>query len=71
MGLAVLGGSILDTPIASLALKRGGHLRVGLEDDPSGPPNVEQVQRAVDLCEKAGREPASATQARAILGLPR
>ncbi len=70
-GTAVLGGSILDTPIASLALERGGHLRVGLEDDPSGPPNVEQVQRAVELCEKVGREPASPTQARAILGLPR
>ena len=30
--VAVLGGSLLDAPIARLALERGGHLRVGLED---------------------------------------
>ncbi len=28
----MLGGSLLDTPIARAALERGGHLRVGLED---------------------------------------
>jgi uncharacterized protein (DUF849 family) len=70
-GVAILGGDILATPIARLALQRGGHLRVGLEDDPSGPPNVEQVQEAVALCAELGRPIATPDQAREILGLPR
>ena len=43
--VAVLGGSLLDSPLAALALERGGHLRVGLEDFPDGPPNAAQVAR--------------------------
>jgi uncharacterized protein (DUF849 family) len=70
-GVAVLGGSILDTPIARPALERGGHLRVGLEDDGSGPPNLEQVQRAVACAAEVGRPVATAEQARMLLGLPR
>jgi uncharacterized protein (DUF849 family) len=35
--VAVLGGSLLDAPVARLALERGGHLRVGLEDFEQGP----------------------------------
>lgn len=65
-----LGGNILDTPIARLALERGAHLRVGLEDDPTGPPNVEQVQKAAALCAEVGRPVATPEQAREILGLP-
>jgi 3-keto-5-aminohexanoate cleavage enzyme len=70
-GVAVLGGAILDTPIARLAVERGGHLRVGLEDDGSGPPNVEQVERAVALCGSVGRPVATCADARALLSLPR
>jgi 3-keto-5-aminohexanoate cleavage enzyme len=69
-GTTVLGGSILDTPIARLTVERGGHLRVGLEDHGGGPSNVEQVQRAVALCEELGRPVATAAEARAILGMP-
>jgi len=69
-GVAELGGSIFATPIARAALERGGHLRVGLEDDPSGPPNLEQVQKAVALCAEVGRPIATTEQARDILGLP-
>jgi 3-keto-5-aminohexanoate cleavage enzyme len=69
-GVAVLGGNILATPIAEKAVARGGHLRVGIEDDPTGPPNVEQVQKAVALCTDLGRPIADATQTRSILGLP-
>jgi uncharacterized protein (DUF849 family) len=68
-GVAVLGGSILDTPIAALAVQRGGHIRVGLEDDGAGPANVDQVRRAATLCADHGRPVATAAQARAILGL--
>lgn len=69
-GSTVLGGSILDTPIARATVERGGHLRVGLEDDGSGPSNVEQVQRAVALCAEVGRPVATTAEARAILGMP-
>ena len=69
-GSTVLGGSILDTPIARLTIERGGHLRVGLEDFGDGPGNVEQVQRAVALCEELGRPVATNAQAREILGMP-
>lgn len=68
-GVAVLGGAILDTPVAALAVERGGHLRVGLEDDGGGAPNVEQVKRAVALVESKGRSVATVEQARAILGM--
>ncbi len=69
-GSTVLGGSILDTPIARATVERGGHLRVGLEDDGGGPSNVEQVQRAVALCAEVGRPVATTAQARDILGMP-
>jgi uncharacterized protein (DUF849 family) len=69
-GVAILGGNILDTPIARLAVEAGGHIRVGLEDDPLGPPNVEQVQKAVALCAEVGRPVATPEQTRVILGLP-
>jgi uncharacterized protein (DUF849 family) len=67
--VAVLGGSLLDTPIARAALERGGHLRVGLEDWDAGPPNVEQVAAAAQLARDAGRAVADAGAAAAVLGL--
>src|SRR5262249_13557230 len=48
--VAVLGGAVPHTPIPRAALERGGHLRVGIEDWDTGPPNVEQVEAAVALC---------------------
>jgi hypothetical protein len=58
--LAVVGASLFDHEnLVRRALERGGHLRVGLEDDPDGPANVEQVRRAVALCEAAGRPVAT------------
>ncbi|MBW2173748.1 MAG: 3-keto-5-aminohexanoate cleavage protein, partial [Deltaproteobacteria bacterium] len=42
-------GSVMDTPLARMALERGGSLRVGLEDDTTGPSNVEQIERAKKL----------------------
>jgi uncharacterized protein (DUF849 family) len=68
--VAVLGGSLLDTPLADLALERGGHLRVGLEDFMDGPPNAEQVESAARLCAKHGRPVATPTEAVELLGLP-
>ena len=68
--VAVLGGSLLDTPIARAALERGGHLRVGLEDWDAGPANVEQVAAAAELCRTVGRPVATSTTPAASLGLP-
>ena len=68
--VAVLGGSVCDTPVAALALERGGHLRVGLEDWDTGPANEEQVQRAADMCAAAGRPIASLSEAAQLLALP-
>jgi 3-keto-5-aminohexanoate cleavage enzyme len=68
--VAVLGGCIFDTPIAELAVQRGGHLRVGLEDFAGAKSNVDEVRRARELCEKHGRELATCAEAAELLGLP-
>ena len=69
--VAVLGGSLLDTPIARAALERGGHLRVGIEDWDDGPSNVEQVRAAVARCAEVGRPVATIGQAEDLLGMRR
>jgi 3-oxoadipate:acetyl-CoA acetyltransferase len=57
------------------ALELGGHCRTGLEDnirfDSSrlAESNAELVARVASLAREHGREPATATQARALLGL--
>jgi 3-keto-5-aminohexanoate cleavage enzyme len=53
----------------------GGHCRTGLEDniridrDTLAPSNAALVRRVVELCDRYARPVATATQARAILGL--
>ncbi len=68
--VAVLGGSLLETPIARAALERGGHLRVGLEDWDAGPTNVDQTTAAAQLCRSVGRNVADVVDAARVLGLP-
>jgi 3-keto-5-aminohexanoate cleavage enzyme len=68
--VALLGGSLLDSPIAALALEHGGHLRVGLEDHPRAESNVAEVRRARRLCEEHGRRLATPAETERILGLP-
>lgn len=57
------------------AIRAGGHIRTGLEDnvrldrDRLAPSNAALVQRAADLCGEFGRPVASAAQTRKILGL--
>ena len=69
--VAVLGGDVLAT-IAAEAVRRGGHLRVGLEDyaGERTPRNVELVQEAVALLRSLGRRPATIDEAATLLGLP-
>jgi uncharacterized protein (DUF849 family) len=68
--VAVLGGSLLDTPIARAALERGGHLRVGIEDWDTGAPNPEQTAAAVELCAAVGRPIATIADTEQILRFP-
>lgn len=57
------------------ALKRGGHVRTGLEDNiyfekgRLASSNAELVKRVADLCGKYDRHPATPAEARALLGL--
>jgi uncharacterized protein (DUF849 family) len=69
--VAVLGGSLLDSPIATWALERGGHLRVGLEDHADAKSNRDEVERARRLCERHGRRLATPVEAASLLSLPR
>ena len=72
--VSAIGPAQLDAGIQSLLL--GGHVRVGLEDNlyySRGrlATNVEQVERIVRIIRDMGLEPATAAEARAIIGLPR
>ena len=67
--VAVIGGSLLDSPLAEAALDRGGHLRVGLEDDPDARGNADLVARAAALAARRGRRLATPAEAARLLGL--
>jgi hypothetical protein len=70
--VAVLGGDVVGCGLAELAIRRGGHVRVGLEDyaGPGEPSNLELLRAAIALIEALGRAPTSIAQARRILGVP-
>jgi uncharacterized protein (DUF849 family) len=70
--VSVWGGDLMSTPVARLALERGGHLHVGLEEhyDPDrSPTNVELVEQAVALAAAVGRPIATTDDAISLLGL--
>jgi uncharacterized protein (DUF849 family) len=71
--VSVWGGDLFETPVARLALERGGHLHVGLEEhfDPARKPtNEEIVAQAVALVREVGRPVATIGEAASILDLP-
>jgi uncharacterized protein (DUF849 family) len=68
--VTVLGGDIIETPVARLALEQGGHIRVGLEDHADAESNEVCVRRAVELAEKVGRTIATPSEAAQLLRLP-
>ena len=70
--VAVLGGDVIECGLARLALERGGHVRVGLEDyaGPRQPTNVELVAELVGLCAQVGRPVATCAEAWQILRGP-
>ncbi len=72
--VSAIGPAQLDAGIQSLLL--GGHVRVGLEDNlyySRGrlATNLEQVERIVRIIRDVGLEPATPSEARKIIGLPR
>ena len=71
--VSVWGGDLMETPIARLALERGGHLHIGVEEFYSpdrSPSNEELMREAVELCNKVGRPVATMAETAALLGLP-
>jgi len=71
--VAVPGGDVTATGLAKLAIERGGHVRVGLEDYAGSrqPRNRELIEEVVALARAAGRPVADPKTAAEILGLPR
>jgi len=68
--VAVLGGNVRAT-LAEAAIRRGGHVRVGLEDyaGPGQPANAELVGEIAELAAALGRPLATPAQAAALLRL--
>ena len=71
--VSLVGGDIVASEVARLALERGGHLHLGIEfyGGPRTPTNVELIGEAVALCKEVGRPVATPDEAAAILRLPR
>ena len=69
--VSVVGGDVVASDVAALALERGGHLHLGLEffAGDRTPSNPELVAEAVALCESVGRPVATCTQAAELLNL--
>ncbi|MHB8466203.1 MAG: beta-keto acid cleavage family enzyme [Acidimicrobiales bacterium] len=62
--VGVIGGDVVTTGLAEFAIRRGGHVRVGLEDyaGPERPSNVDLVERVARLGAEHGRPPAAPTE---------
>jgi 3-keto-5-aminohexanoate cleavage enzyme len=70
--VTVVGGDLFATDLPELALARGGHLRVGLEDHRGREvANEELVAEAVKAVEQSGRPVASSGDTVELLGLAR
>jgi 3-keto-5-aminohexanoate cleavage enzyme len=67
--VAVLGGDVVGSGMAELAISRGGHVRVGLEDysGPGPPTNTELVAQVAELAARAGRALATREETAEIL----
>ena len=62
--------SVMDTPLAKMALERGGSFRVGLEDFTNGPSNVDQIERAKEIINSVGRPIVTGAEAIKYLDIP-
>ena len=69
--VAVQGGDVVGCGLAEQAIRRGGHVRVGLEDwaGAGEPTNLDLLVALTDLVQRLGRQPATIRDARRILGI--
>jgi len=69
---AVIGGDVTQTGLARMAIERGGHVRVGLEDfgGERAPMNAELVAEVAAMAAECGRAVATPAEAAEILRLP-
>jgi uncharacterized protein (DUF849 family) len=70
--VGVIGGDVSST-LAELAIERGGHVRVGLEDyaGPTRPQNEELVAAVAEMARTRGRPIATCAEAAQIIGVGR
>jgi uncharacterized protein (DUF849 family) len=68
--VGVVAHDVMETPLAQMALERGGSFRVGLEDWATGPSNLEQMERAKELINKVGRSIVTGADAIKYLDIP-
>jgi 3-keto-5-aminohexanoate cleavage enzyme len=69
--VAVMSGDCIGSGLAEQAIRRGGHVRIGLEDYAGDrqPTNVELVREAAELATRLGRPVATPAQAARLLGV--
>jgi len=69
--VAVVGGCLIESGMARLALEKGGHIRLGLEDFAGDrtPTNMQLLEEVVSLARSLGRNPAGSAGTARILGL--
>ncbi len=61
---------MVDTPLARMALERGGSLRVGVGEWTTGPSNVEQIRLAMEFINAVGRPIVTGAEAIEYLDIP-
>ncbi|MGJ3627292.1 3-keto-5-aminohexanoate cleavage protein [Sphingomonas sp. MMS24-JH45] len=71
--VAAIGDDVVETGLAALAIARGGHVRVGLEDfgGERQHHNLDLIAQVVALARAAGRPVATIGEAARLLDLPR
>lgn len=70
--VTVMGGDVTETGLTRLAIEKGGHVRVGLEDfaGERQPSNAELVAEVVAIAREIGRPIATTAQTAELLALP-
>jgi len=70
--VTTMGGDVTANGLSEVAIKRGGHIRLGLEDfgGTRKPKNVELVREVVELAKKHGRAIATPSDTTRILNMP-
>ena len=69
-GVSAMGGDVVACGIAELALRRGGHIHIGLEAyaGPRQPTNAELIDEVVSLARSVGRTPVHHRECADFLG---